>query len=108
MRSRLLRPRTERAGVGDGTSLSGALLALLIAPSLAAEDGVVVSRPGDLDAASRAAISEVDASDAAEGRPRTLRVLAEGETGCVNRPILSLTEPTSGPRSDPLRGRFGV
>lgn len=102
MRSRLFRRWTERTGVGDGASRrSGALLTLRVAASLAAEDTVVVSRPGDLDAASRAAISEVDDSAEADGRPRTPSVA--GEPCCVNRPILSLTEPTSGPRSDPAR-----
>lgn len=101
--SGLLLPWTGRTGVGDKSLLSGggALLALRIAPNLAAEDGVVRSRPGDRDAASRAAISDAEERDDADGRPRTLKV--PGETGLVSLPILSLTEPTSGPTSDPVR-----
>lgn len=108
MRSRgLFLPWAERTGVDDGSSRpsgeGGAPLAFRIAPSLAAEDGVTGSRPGDLDAASLAAISEVDEGDEAKDRPLKLNVLAEGESDpVVNLPILSLTEPTSGPMSDPV------
>lgn len=108
MRSReLFRLWSERPGAGDGKSdliaEGGALLALRAAPSMAAEDGVVLGpRAGDLDAASRAAIPEVDARDELEGRPLTVNVLA-GDCGVVNLPILSLTVPTSGPSSEPVR-----
>jgi hypothetical protein len=72
------------------------------APSLAVVDGALVSRPGDLDAASRAAIWEAEEREAAELRPLTLGdVLTGGESGLVNLPILSFTEPTSG-ASDPV------
>jgi hypothetical protein len=117
MRSKELRLRgSGRRGVGDRSSRfsdSGLdvriLLALRNAPSLAAEigdpgGGTVRSRTGDLDAASRAAIcSGAGESDEAEVRPR---VLIGGESGlAVNLPILSLTEPTSGPVSDPVGWR---
>jgi hypothetical protein len=117
MRSNELRlPGTGRRGVGDRSSrFSGSgldvriLLALRNAPSLAAEvgdagGGALGSRAGDLDAASRAAIcSGAGESDEAEVRPR---VLTGGESGlAVNLPILSLTEPTSGPGSDPVGWR---
>lgn len=72
------------------------------APSLAVVDGTLVSRPGDLDAASRAAIWDAEEREAAEGRPLTVNdVLAGGESGLANLPILSFTEPTSG-ASDPV------
>lgn len=98
-------PWIERSGVGAGSCRlsgeGGTRLALRIAPapSVAVVDGTLVSRPGDLDAASRAAIWE------AEVRPLTLNdVLAGGESGLANLPILSFTEPTSG-ASDPVLWR---
>lgn len=112
MRSReLFRLWSERPGAGDGKvdlfAEGGALLALRAAPSLAAEDkGVLGPRAGDFDAASRAAIPEADARDEVEGRPLTVNVLAGGDCGPVNLPILSLTVPTSGPNSDPVRWRL--
>ena len=66
-----------------------------------------MSRPGDLDAASRAAIWEVEVEEreAAEARPLKLdNVLTGGEGGLAHLPILSFTEPTSG-ASDPALGR---
>lgn len=104
-------PWIERSGVGAGSCRfsgeGGTRLALRIAPapSVAVVDGTLVSRPGDLDAASRAAIWEAEDGEAAEVRPLTLNdVLAGGESGLANLPILSFTEPTSG-ASDPVLWR---
>lgn len=112
MRSKgLCLPWIERRGVGAGSCRfsgeGGTRLALRTAPapaapSLAVVDGALVSRPGDLDAAIRAAIWEAEEREAAELRPLTLvGVLAGGESGLANLPILSFTEPTSG-ASDPV------
>lgn len=97
----------EGTGLGDSScrfsSEGGSRLALRTAPSLATVGGTVAPRAGDLDAASRAAISEVEDRAAAELRPLGSNVLAEGERGLgVNLPILSFTDPTSGPTSDPV------
>lgn len=109
MRSKgLWLPWIKRRGVGAGSCRfsgeGGTRLALSTAPapSLAVVDGALVSRAGDLDAASRAAIWEAEERAAAEFRPLTLdNVLAGGESGLANLPILSFTEPTSG-ESDPV------
>ena len=93
MRSKgLSLPWIKRSGVGAGSCRfsgeGGTRLALRTAPapSLAVVDGTLVSRPGDLDAASRAAIWEVEEREAAEGRPLTLNdVLAVGESGHCSR-----------------------
>jgi hypothetical protein len=95
--------READAGSRRFSGEGGTRLALTApAPSLVVVDGALASRPGDLDAASRAATWEAEEREAAEVRPLTLGdVLAGGESGLANLPILSFTEPTSG-ASDPV------
>jgi hypothetical protein len=106
MRSKgLSLPWIARSGVGASSCRfsgeGGTRLALRTAPapSLAVVDGTLVSRPGDLDAASRAAIWEAEEREAAEVRPLTPNdVLAGGESGLANLPTLSLQSPLRGHR----------
>lgn len=76
--------------------------ALRMAPNLAASDVVVCSLlSGDLDAARRAAIcSVVGAKEGTGLRPRLPAPAGESELVAFSLPILSFTEPTSGPGSD--------
>jgi hypothetical protein len=119
MRSReLYLPWVGRTGAGHGScrfsGAGGARLALRAAPSLAVVEEVAVSRAGDLDAASRAAISGAEeraaerAEAEAELRPLTFGALAGDSGRAVSLPILSFTEPTSGPTSDPVLWRPSI
>lgn len=118
----LLRGGVGRIGVGERSSRrssagrdgGAALLALRIAPSLAAavaEDASCLLS-GDLEAASWAAIcSGPGAGDNDDGdgdaRPLTRDSLVDGEREfVVSLPILSRTEPTSGPRSESILERL--
>lgn len=105
----------ERSSRRSSTALDGgALLALRIAPSLAAAAADVASclLSGDLEAASRAAIcsgaddndDDDDGTGDGEARPLTRgSLLVGGEREfVVNLPILSRTEPTSGPGSESI------
>jgi hypothetical protein len=109
-----------RIGVGERSSRrssagrdgGAALLALRIAPSLAAavaEDASCLLS-GDRDAARRAAIcSGPGDSDDGDGdvRPLTRDSLVGGDREfVVNLPILSRTEPTSGPGSESIFERL--
>lgn len=107
----------ERSSRRSSTALDGgALLALRIAPSLAAAAAEVASclLSGDLEAASRAAIcsgaddNDDDGTGDGEARPLTRGSLVVGgeREFVVNLPILSRTEPTSGPGSESISERW--
>lgn len=97
-----------RMGVGERSSCRStgagacdcALPALRIALSLAASEAACGFLSGDLDAARRAAICSGPGAKEGTGlRPRLAAPAGESEVA-FSLPILSFTEPTSGPGSD--------
>lgn len=103
-----------RMGVGERSSCCSAgacdctLPALRMAPSLAASDAVCGFLSGDLDTARRAAICSGAGDKEGTGfRPRLTAPAGESELVAFSLPILSFTEPTSGPGSDSASIRRG-